>query len=35
VFSNLADWATDREERDHDERARQQRTGGEREQTSS
>jgi hypothetical protein len=34
VYSDLADWATAREERDRYERARQQRTGGEREQAS-
>ena len=34
VYSDLADWATARKERDHYERARQQRTGGEREQAS-
>lgn len=32
VYSDLGDWATAREEREHYERARQQRTGGEREQ---
>ena len=34
VYSDLADWATAREERERYERARQQRTGGEREQAS-
>ena len=34
VYSDLADWATAREERDRYERARQQRTDGEREQAS-
>ncbi|TQQ78360.1 sugar-specific transcriptional regulator TrmB [Halonotius terrestris] len=34
VYSDLGDWATAREERDRYERARQQRTGGEREQAS-
>ncbi|SFG90283.1 hypothetical protein SAMN04488063_3225 [Halopelagius inordinatus] len=34
VYSDLADWATAREERDRYERARQQRTGGERERAS-
>jgi len=34
VYSDLADWATAREERDRYERARQQRTGSEREQAS-
>ncbi|MDZ5813348.1 sugar-specific transcriptional regulator TrmB [Halorubrum sp. AD140] len=34
VYSDLADWATAREERDRYERARQQRTGGEHEQAS-
>lgn len=33
VYSDLADWATAREERDRYERARQQRMGGERERT--
>ena len=34
VYSDLADWATAREERNRYERARQQRTGSEREQAS-
>ena len=34
VYSDLADWAIAREERDRHERVRQQRTGGEREQAS-
>ena len=34
VYGDLGDWATAREERDRYERARQQRTGGEREQAS-
>ena len=34
VYSDLGDWATAREERDRYERARQQRTGSEREQAS-
>lgn len=34
VYGDLADWATAREERERHERARQQRTGGEREQAS-
>jgi hypothetical protein len=34
VYSDLADWMTAREERERYERARQQRTGGEREQAS-
>jgi predicted transcriptional regulator len=34
VYSDLADWTTAREERERYERARQQRTGGEREQAS-
>ena len=34
VYSDLADWATAREERDRYERARQQRTGGERTEAS-
>ncbi|WP_121820058.1 DUF7342 family protein [Halostella salina] len=34
VYSDLADWVTAREERERYERARQQRTGGEREQAS-
>lgn len=34
VYNDLADWATAREERERYERARQQRTGGEREQAS-
>ena len=35
VYSDLGDWATAREERDRYERARQQRTGSEREQASA
>jgi predicted transcriptional regulator len=35
VYSDLADWATAREERDWYERARQQRTGSERDQASN
>jgi len=34
VYSDLADWATAREDRERHERARQQRTGGEQEQAS-
>lgn len=34
VYSDLADWQTAREERERYERARQQRTGGEREHAS-
>jgi predicted transcriptional regulator len=34
VYSDLADWATARQDRDRYERARQQRTRGEREQAS-
>ncbi|MFC6993271.1 sugar-specific transcriptional regulator TrmB [Haladaptatus sp. GCM10025707] len=34
VYSDLADWATTREERERYERARQQRMGSEREQAS-
>jgi predicted transcriptional regulator len=34
VYSDLAEWATAREERERYERARQQQTGGEREQAS-
>ncbi|MDB2265605.1 sugar-specific transcriptional regulator TrmB [Halorubrum ezzemoulense] len=34
VYSDLADWATARQERDRYERARQQRAGSEREQAS-
>jgi len=34
VYGDLADWATAREERDRYERARQHRTGGERDQAS-
>ncbi|MEF8820037.1 MAG: sugar-specific transcriptional regulator TrmB [Haloferacaceae archaeon] len=34
VYSDLADWATAREERDRYERARQQRAGGEHERVS-
>jgi hypothetical protein len=34
VYGDLGDWATAREERDRYERARQQRTGGEREHAS-
>ena len=34
VYSDLSDWATAREDRNQYERARQQRTGGEREQAS-
>lgn len=34
VYRDLADWATAQEEREHYERARQQQTGGEREQAS-
>jgi predicted transcriptional regulator len=34
VYSDLADWATAREERERYERARQQRAGGKREQAS-